>query len=287
MNNGKPFLRWAGSKRQLISRLNSYWGQGFTRYIEPFMGSAAFFFAIEPPNAILSDINEGLVETFCAVRDHPRAVHNRLARFPLGEDAYYQIRQETVSRMLPVDRAARFIYLNRFCFNGLYRTNMSGYFNVPYSASKTGQLPTLEDLCRAARILNGAQIVANDFEKTIQDVKAGDFVYMDPPYAVKNRRVFRQYGPDSFGTEDLGRLTATLSVIDGRGAKFLVSYALCREAMEAFNGWYIHRAYTQRSVAGFSRHRRKAVEILVSNLKLPPKGRGTNCSEDLVRANHA
>jgi DNA adenine methylase len=269
MSDVKTFLRWAGSKKRLLSKIRPYWGDGFTRYIEPFMGSASLFFAIEPSKAVLSDINTALVETFCAVRDHPRAIYNRLMRLPLGEEAYYRIHKVEPSRLLPIDRAARFIYLNRFCFNGLYRTNLKGDFNVPYAASKTGQLPTQDDLYKSAKALSCAYISARDFEETIHDVQPGDFIYLDPPFAVKNRRIFRQYGPDSFGTEDLARLSSALSDIDRCGATFLVSYAICREAMEAFKGWHIRRAQTQRSVAGFSRHRRKAIELLVSNRELP------------------
>ncbi len=266
--SSNTFLRWAGSKKRLIPKILPYWGEGFARYVEPFMGSAALFFSIEPPKAILSDINTALVETFCAIRDHPAAVYNRLLRLPLGEDAYYQIRQEYAAQRAPLDRAAYFVYLNRFCFNGLYRTNTKGTFNVPYAASKTGRLPTLNDLSKAAKVLSCAHIRAGDFEETLKDVKSGDFVYMDPPYAVNNRRIFRQYGPDSFGTEDLDRLAAALLTIDRCGATFLVSYAMCRAALEVFRGWHVRRAHTQRSVAGFAWHRRKAVEILVSNREL-------------------
>ena len=268
MHNGKPSLRWAGSKRQLLPKLITYWDEGFTRYIEPFMGSAALFFAIEPHQAILSDKNSDLVETFIAVRDHPRAIYNRLFRLPLGEDAYYRIREEDPLRLSALDRAARFAYLNRFCFNGLYRTNKNGKFNVPYAASKTGRLPAQDELNKAAKALARAQIKARTFDETRQDVQPGDFVYMDPPYAVQNRRIFRQYGPDCFGIEDLTRLASALPQINRCGATFLVSYAMCREALDLFKGWNIQQVQTQRSVAGFSRHRRKAVEILVSNRKL-------------------
>lgn len=265
MRKTNSFLRWAGSKKRLIPKLSTYWDDNFTRYVEPFAGSATLFFSLQPSRAILSDINSDLVDTLCAVRDHPRAIHNRLRRLPLGQEAYYIIRQEDSSQLPILDRAARFIYLNRFCFNGLYRTNLSGKFNVPYAASKTGRLPTLDELFASAKALSSAQIRARDFEVTLQDVGAGDFVYMDPPYAVRNRRIFRQYGPDSFGTDDLERLASTLPHIDSCGATFLVSYAMCKEALNAFDGWHIRRAQTQRSIAGFSQHRRKAVEILVSN----------------------
>jgi DNA adenine methylase len=267
MASTKSFLRWAGSKNRLIPKLSEYWNESFIRYVEPFAGSAAFFFAIRPLKAVLSDINSDLIDTLCAVRDHPRAIHNRLCRFPLGEEAYYRIRQEDASQFPVLDRSARFIYLNRFCFNGLYRTNMSGKFNVPYAASKTGRLPTMNELNMSAKVLSNAQIQSTDFEETLKNVQPGDFVYMDPPYAVKNRRIFRQYGPDSFGTEDLARLALALHNIDRCGAKFLVSYAICKEALDAFSEWHIRRVQTQRSIAGFSQHRRKAVEILVSNQK--------------------
>lgn len=268
MYNTGSFLRWAGSKKRLIPKLGAYWSNSYIRYIEPFAGSASLFFAIRPSRAVLSDINSDLIDTLCAVRDHPRAVHNRLSRLPLGVDAYYRIRQLDASQMPALDHAARFIYLNRFCFNGLYRTNMSGKFNVPYAASKTGRLPTLIELNMSAKVLSSAQIMASDFEETLQNLQPGDFVYMDPPYAVKNRRIFRQYGPDSFGTEDLARLASALQHIDRCGATFLVSYAMCKEALDVFVGWHIRRVQTQRSIAGFSRHRRKAVEILVSNREL-------------------
>lgn len=269
MSKSKSFLRWAGSKKRLIPELRSYWNEDLSRYVEPFMGSAALFFAIQPSRAVLSDINSELVETFCTVRDHPRAVFNRLHRLPIGKEAYYLIRQEETSRLPLLDRAARFLYLNRYCFNGLYRTNKSGKFNVPYASSKTGQLPTLAALYEASKLLSCAEIISRDFEQTLQNVQPGDFVYMDPPYAVQNCRIFRQYGPDCFGTDDLARLASSLPQIDRSGATFLVSYAMCPEAIEVFEGWHIRQVRTQRSVAGFSRHRREAIEILVSNRDLP------------------
>ena len=223
VDNGKAFLRWAGSKKRLIPKISPYWGEGFTRYVEPFMGSATLFFAINPPKAVLSDINPDLVEAFCAIRDHPRAVYNRLTNLPLGETAYYRIRKEDSSRLSPLDRVARFIYLNRFCFNGLYRTNMKGNFNVPYASSKTGRLPVWDDLFKAAKVLSNAKISSGDFEEALQNVRAGDFVYMDPPYAVQNRRIFRQYSHDCFGTEDLARLASALVDIDCRVCRFVFS----------------------------------------------------------------
>ncbi len=229
------------------------------------MGSAALFFDISPQDAVLADINGDLVETYHCVRDHALAVHRALLRLPLGRRCYYELRSQNPLELCPVKRAARFIHLNRYCFNGLYRTNKQGAFNVPYSGSRTGQLPTLSELRCAARILRRSMIVHADFEATIGGVRTGDFVYLDPPFAVSNRRVFHQYNPSSFGLHDLKRLSDTLVEIDRRNATFLVSYAVCREAIAAFLDWHVCRVSIDRDISGFTEHRRRAVELLVSN----------------------
>jgi DNA adenine methylase len=262
-----PFLRWAGSKRRLLPKLAAYWSGDRERYVEPFVGSAALFFAIRPSRALLTDINPDLIETFAQIRDEPAKVHKRLVRLPLGRESYYILRAKDPASLKPADRAARFIFLNRFCFNGLYRTNMRGAFNVPYSPAKTGNLPSWQHLLACSRLLANVDLRPGDFEKTVlENVKAKDFVYLDPPYAVQNRRVFRQYGPDTFGISDLKRLSAVLDEIHSRGAHFVLSYAWCREANQAFKNWPTRRVYTQRNIAGFVRHRRRAAELIVSNV---------------------
>jgi DNA adenine methylase len=265
VDNVKPFLRWAGSKRKLLPRLRAYWQPHHKRYIEPFAGSAALFFEINPQKALLGDINADLVDMYHCVCRHPLAIHRALTRLRVGKRAYYQIRSQDPASLCPVARAARFIYLNRYCFNGLYRTNEQGAFNVPHSGSRTGCLPSLSELRGVAKTLKRAKIIHADFQTTVGLVRPGDFVYLDPPFAVSNRRVFRQYGPSSFGLDDLQRLAEALVEIDSRNATFLVSYAMCREALQAFKKWHVRRAFTLRSVAGFSPYRRKAVEILVTN----------------------
>jgi DNA adenine methylase Dam len=148
-----PFLRWAGSKRKLLPHLAPYWGSSYTRYVEPFMGSASLFYAANPSAAILSDINHELVNAFVSVRDHPRAVHNRLIIIPKGKRSYKKLRKLDLASLDPLDRAARFIFLNRYCFNGIYRTNNNGTFNVPYAQAGTGNLPTWDVFWAAARPL--------------------------------------------------------------------------------------------------------------------------------------
>ena len=262
-----PFLRWAGSKRRLLPKLSSYWSCDRRRYVEPFVGSAALFFAIRPRQALLSDINSDLIEAFALIRDDAAAVYERLIGLPLGPESYYGLRAENPAILKPVDRAARFIFLNRFCFNGLYRTNTHGAFNVPYAHAKTGGLPSWQQLQACSSLLANAALCHGDFEEILlTGVGSKDFVYLDPPYAVQNRRVFRQYGPDTFGISDLKRLSGVLDEIHARGAHFVLSYAWCREANQTFSKWPARRVYTQRNIAGFVRHRRRAAELIVSNV---------------------
>lgn len=261
----QPFLRWAGSKRQVVPLLAQFWRPTFDRYVEPFMGSACLFFAVSPQRAVLGDLNSELVKVFRAVRTRPTELARELHQLPKGRRAFYQLRGRDPMTMQPVASAARFIFLNRFCFNGLFRTNLKGQFNVPYAPSKTGDLPNTEELQAASHALRCASIRTGDFEDVLADVKANDFIYLDPPFAVSNRRVFRQYGPQTFGISDLRRLAAALTDLDHKGATFVLSYAYCREALEAFGAWPKRRILVHRNIAGFARCRRTATELLFSN----------------------
>lgn len=263
----QPFLRWAGSKRKLLHKLAPYWNDQYDRYIEPFVGSACLFFRIAPKKAILSDINQELISTYNAVSASPRAVFNRLVKIQKGKRSYYRMRSISPVSLPNLDRAARFIFLNRFCFNGLYRTNLQGAFNVPFCPSRTGDLPNWSELWAAAKQLRNASLFCRDFGESVSLATRGDFVYLDPPYAVENRRVFREYGANCFGSDDLPRLNELLQQIHTNGAHFVLSYADCSEARSNFRHWETRRVFTHRNIAGFSRHRRRAVELLISNLK--------------------
>jgi DNA adenine methylase len=267
----QPILRWAGSKRKLLPKLLPFWGTGYDRYIEPFAGSAALFFSIQPRQAILNDINRDLIFALRQIRKSPRAVYLAAKRYSPDSENYYRLRATSPSSLDPIDRAARFVFLNRYCFNGLYRTNEAGVFNVPFAASGTGNLPAWEQFQASATLLGRASLRTDDFEEVIRRrVRRGDFVYLDPPYAVANRRVFKQYGPQTFGCDDLRRLSNLLKEIDRRGAHFLVSYAYCSEGLAALSDWRVRRVYTQRNIAGFARHRGRAAELLATNIENPP-----------------
>lgn len=261
---GKPFLRWAGSKRKQLSRLASFWSPDHERYVEPFAGSACLFFEIAPKAAVLGDSNKELMEVYRVVRDQPERLYSRLCHIRRDQATYLRWRRLKPATLDQETRALRFLYLNRNCFNGIYRTNMDGEFNVPMG-TRLGEYLSKEDLLSCSNLLRRATLLSGDFVKTIERVRAGDFVYLDPPYAVTSRRIFRQYGKKTFDTADIPRLSECLTVIVKQGADFLVSYADCAEARALAFKWHSVRLPIKRNVAGFVGDRKKAYEWLISN----------------------
>jgi DNA adenine methylase len=260
----RPFLRWAGSKRKILNILSEFYPAG-SRYVEPFAGSACLFFALQPHKAILGDLNIGLVDTLRVVRDDVEELLHLLDTFRPSKTRYYQIRDSTAPDSA-VQQAARFIYLNRNCFNGLYRTNKEGKFNVPYGGSKCGAMPSADEFRACANALRCAHLVAGDFEETLSLVEEGDFVYMDPPYSVDTRRVFREYGAEAFCFLDVLRLEDSLDRLDRIGATFLVSYADSHAARLLARKYSSRVVHVRRNISGFYKARRIARELLITNV---------------------
>jgi len=263
LNGLSPFLRWAGSKRQLVPELAQFWKPTHKRYIEPFAGSACLYFHIAPKHAILGDINYELIETYSAIRDNVGTVINALKGLRNAESEYLRIRAlptEALSRSM---KAARFIYLNRFCFNGLFRTNLRGRFNVPYGGKKSGSLPTADSLKQCSQLLTGAQLVAADFENILKQARPGDFVYMDPPYTIQGQRVFREYNPAAFGEEDLRRVRFWMCRLAKVGVAFVLTFADSPEAKILQKGFHTRYTTVRRSISGFTGFRTQAREVLI------------------------
>jgi DNA adenine methylase len=269
----KSFIRWAGSKRLILKKLTPYCPKTFSRYIEPFAGSACLFFDLEPNQAILGDLNSELIRTFRAIRRDVDLVLQCLRNLPTGKEAYYRIRSISPTPLPDAQIAARFIYLNRYCFNGLYRTNLNGFFNVPYGPPKSLAPISEHGIRQAAQLLQNATLLHADFAKTISQAKPGDFVYLDPPYAIENRRMFSEYLPGSFNRDDLTRLELTLETLDRRGINFLISYADSPEARKLLRKWSPRRIWAQRNISGFAAHRRGVFELIATNV---PKGEHVN-----------
>jgi DNA adenine methylase len=248
--------------------LKQHWSNPDARYVEPFCGSACLYFDLEPKDAILSDINTELIATYRALKHDASRVVECLRRFPLTEKVYYSLRSMNPGCLSRVELAARFLFLNRLCFNGIYRTNRDGNFNVPYGQPKHKPFIDEESLLKLAVALKRATLLEGDFELVLQETQLGDFVYLDPPYALSKRRVFAEYHPDSFSNCDLLRLAAALDNLQERGVHFVVSYADCTEGRKLVYKWNWRRIRTKRNVAGFVSHRRSAYELIASNREL-------------------
>src|SRR6266498_1220222 len=182
-----PILRWAGSKRKLLPAIVNNCPQRFNRYVEPFAGSASVFMKLNPGPSIINDINVELIRTYRVVKRAASAVAGALDEYPKSKDLYYLLRSILPTDLDPISRAARFIYLNRFSFNGVYRTNSAGYYNVPMG-TKTGNLPTEEELRRFGERLQHTVLRSRDFEEIVDQARKDDFYYLDPPYSEPETR---------------------------------------------------------------------------------------------------
>jgi DNA adenine methylase len=262
-----PIFRWAGSKQKLLPVLLGQVPETFETYLEPFVGSARLFFALKPKRAILGDFNKDLISTYRTIKSRPKEVHSQASEMPDDEDFYYNLRDNPDSKGNHVYRAARFTYLNRYCFNGVYRTNLSGKFNVPRGTG-SGHFPSLDSFLTCAATLRGTRLVAGDFEQVLALACKGDFVYLDPPYAKTTGRFRGEYGHGSFSASDVTRLVASLEQLNEKGARFLLSYCLCPEIRPALERWTSRTLLVKRHVAGFSKHRKKKREVLIANFPL-------------------
>jgi len=262
---GVPFLRWAGSKRQLVPTLRQFWRPSFRRYVEPFAGSACLFFAIRPSKALLGDINSELIVAYREIKYRHAALLTLLHRFHNDRKTYLRMRSKDSSSMTSAMRAARFIYLNRFCFNGLYRTNSRGQFNVPYGGVRSGHLPSRLVFADCSNVLKSARLIRGDFETVLNRTEPGDFVYMDPPFAVRSRRVFNEYNATSFSFEDLKRLRVCMENLATKRIKFVVSYAESEEADLLIKGFDHLTVTVRRNISGFAASRRRSKEVLIFN----------------------
>lgn len=235
-----------------------------SRYVEPFAGSACLFLALQPQQALLSDINRELIETYDALSLVPEDVASALSEMPQSADFYYLLRSRDPNSLDLTGRAARFIYLNRFCFNGVYRTNRAGQFNVPYG-SRTGKLPCTQHFVAVGCALRRAARYTCDFECTLGSVRDGDFVYLDPPYHKRPKGGYGEYGYNSFEIRDLPRFCGAVHRAAARGATILISYSDTLEVSEWFPNWFAKRLTVRRHVSGFSDSRGCVDELLISN----------------------
>lgn len=263
-NQISPFLRWAGGKRSLIPQIEPRLPANLDVYYEPFLGGGALFFKVRPLRAILSDINPDLISCYLQVRSQPERVIDRLRQFRYSKDEYYRIRESKPKT--EIGKAARFIYLNRTCWNGLYRVNRNGKFNVPFGRYKNPTLCNDKLLRSASNALGTAKIFVTDFEDAVCDAAKGDFVYMDPPYTVlHNNNSFLKYNDCIFKWSDQIRLAKLAKELDRRGCYVMISNAYSSSIRDLYIGFNNHILTRHSLISGRTEARVKVHEYLFTN----------------------
>lgn len=260
----RPIIRWAGSKTRILPILVEHMPVKYGRYIEPFCGSMSLFVKVSPESSIMGDINQDLINFYVQLKSNHADIAARVFSLARTKEEYYRVRALDPSLMTPLDRAVRFFYLNRHCFNGVYRANSKGQFNVPFG-SKLAEIPTAEELARFSESIKDTEFVSCDFEATAAMAGDGDLIYLDPPYAGTNAKDRGEYGPNSFKSVDINRLGVCLRNASERGAKILLSYASIEAIKEEFNDWKINEILVERSVSGFASGRKKVPEVIITN----------------------
>jgi DNA adenine methylase len=261
-----PFLKWAGGKTSLLPELLKHVPSPLRRYHEPFVGGGALFFAVAPRRALLSDANGELIHCWRQVRDDVHAVLDALAGHVYDRARFEAVRALDPLRLAPAERAARFIYLNKTCFNGLWRVNRAGRFNVPFGRYKNPTFHHPGLLLRANRALRGAHIHRAPFEIALQRATPGDFVYLDPPYdPVSQTASFTSYTRDAFTWADQERLAAECAALDRRGVRFLLSNSATPRIRALYRGFEQRVVRAPRHISCKGEGRGRVDELLVFN----------------------
>jgi DNA adenine methylase len=280
-NFAKPFVKWAGGKTGLLSQLARFYPPkgSVQRYIEPFLGSGAVFFhvsaMVEPRQTLLWDNNQELIDTFLAVRDNVEQVIRLLRAHERKHSKIHFLAMRTRSlRKLP-EIAARLIYLNKTCFNGLYRVNSKGDFNVPFGRYAKPNIVNAEGLRRASEALAGARVEQEDFKMLLVEARQGDFIYFDPPYHPRSATShFTSYTKDSFGEKDQRALAAVYRGLDEKGCLLMLSNSDTPLVREMYQGFDIREVSARRSINSRIDRRGSICELVVRNRSLVEACRG-------------
>ncbi|MEW6080611.1 MAG: DNA adenine methylase [Bacillota bacterium] len=263
----KPFLKWAGGKGQLLWQLEKYFPDTFKGYHEPFLGAGAVFFHLNPGEAYLSDQNEELINAFLVVRDHLEELVRLLRLHKNNPEYYYFMRGLDSTSLGPVERASRFIYLNKTCFNGLYRVNKKGRFNVPFGRYKNPRYADVDVLAAArSALINTRAIDVADFGIVLGRAAPGDFVYFDPPYQpISETSRFTSYTPGSFDACQQERLARVFGDLDTRGCRVLLSNSASEFIRDLYRGFRVETVKAKRYINCDKNRRSDIDELVVMN----------------------
>lgn len=276
----QPFLKWAGGKRQLLPAIRPLLPAKIERYYEPFLGGGALFFDVMPQNAIVNDSNLELINCYTVIRDQPEELLEHVLSHDNNADYFYRLREQDRSPKfwgLPaVERASRLLYLNKTCFNGLFRVNSQGQFNVPFGSYKNPVIADPAVVRAVSKFLNSSNIefLSQDFAQIVDDATKGDFVYFDPPYdPVSDTASFTGYSLNGFDRDEQKRLKATCDELTKRGVKMLLSNSVTPfiEELYSTGGYILREVEARRNINSNSLKRGKVGEFLISNYEINEK----------------
>lgn len=267
----KPFLRWAGGKNRITKLLAAYTPKKYNRYWEPFLGSAAMFFYLRPEKAFLSDNNSALVDCYNHVRDYPEKIYEKLKEHTRknSEKHYYAVRDLYNKSKSSISQSARFIYLNKTNFNGIFRVNTKGEYNVPYGYKKSLALPPFEEFLEISNLLKKAEIKHQSFEniESLSLLQKEDFVYFDPPYPpLTATAYFTHYTAERFLWEDQKRVAELAKKLSARKCHVMISNSDTPQIRNLYQGWNTYQLPVVRWVAA-NGTRHKVNELVITNYK--------------------
>lgn len=243
-----PFVKWAGGKRQLIPQIRERMPKQFNNYYEPFVGGGAVIFELLPENAVINDINRALINAYQMICDYPQEFLQEINRLDAemwedGKEYYYSLREHYNDKLMrdefDVELAALFVFINKHCFNGLYRVNGKGLFNVPYNNSRRSSVDE-QSIMEISEYLRNVTIISGDFEEACEGASAGDFVFIDSPYAPLNPTSFESYTKEGFDIESHRRLANLFDELTARGCYCM----LTNHNTELINELYGNKGYT-------------------------------------------
>ena len=267
----RPFLKWAGGKTRLLpGLLRCLPPNAFGRYFEPFLGGGALFFALAPKDAFLNDANAELMLCYEVVRDAPEDLLEALSEYRISEKEFYRIRSLEPESLPRVQRAARFIYLNKTCYNGLYRVNKRGEFNTPFGKNTDASLVDPKNVLAAGELLRHADLRSGDYETALDHAKKGDFVYLDPPYLpVSKYGDFKRYTRQFFYESDQNHLAAVFKELSSRGCVVLLSNSYHPKIASLYSDFQRLVVEVPRFINCKGEGRGNVKELLIANYGLP------------------
>lgn len=267
----KPLLKWIGGKSKWLKNLALYVPYKYTNYVEPFVGSGALLFYLNPSVSVINDANRELINFYCQVRDNPLELLQLTQKFEVTENNYYTIREEDLEidwrdTRSCLQRAARFLFLNRTAFNGIWRVNSQGKMNTPYGKYDKISWPESAHMLLVSKILRRTTIMNTDFYDTSNHITRDTFVYLDPPYIPYSETAnFTNYSSKGFTLKDQMRLVDYCNLVNARGAKFLLSNSDTPLTRDLFKGFNIDSLDVYHSVGAAPKSRQDKGEVLIRN----------------------